>query len=349
MFFGTSVRKKPALVTDQEQKEDTKQDVFTYEEEKTMWNICGQELRSGEKRQVMLKPDMEDYEIPATLICGREPGKTLVVTAQIHAGEYNGTPAVIQAAREIDPKKLKGNLVLMHCVNTSGFWQQHWRTLPEDGFNLNADYPGRPDGSTGERLADWFVKEIFPQADFLLDLHGGSVNEILTPCLFYSGAEKVREESLAAAKALDVPYLIASEATRGEYSYAANFHAVPGLLLERGYGGFCREEWVAEHKRNIYLLLWHLDMYESEEPKAKYEPKIYTHAVYLESRQAGLWYPAVKEDEQITKDQLLGRLEDLFGNVIQEFRAEGDGVVFYYTGGLAVKEGDSLVAYGLEA
>lgn len=313
-----------------------------------MWNICGRELSRGEKLQAVLKPNMDDYELPVTLICGKEPGKTLVVTAQIHAGEYNGTPAVIQAAKEIDPMRLKGNLVLMHCVNTSGFWQQHWRTLPEDDFNLNADYPGRLDGTTGQKLADWFEKEIFPKADFLLDLHGGSINEILTPCLFYPKAKKVTEASLAAARALDVPYLIASGATGGEYSYAANYHDLPGLLLERGYGGFCQKEWIAGHKRNIYLLLKHLGMYESGEPKVDYEPQVYEHAVYLESEKAGLWYPAIKEDEKITKGQLLGRLEDLFGNVLQEFYAEGDGVVFYYTNGLSVKEGDALVAYGLE-
>ena len=72
----------------------------------TMWKICGQELSCGEKRQILLKPGMEDYEIPATLICGQEPGKTLVVTAQIHAGEYNGTPAVVRTAKDIDPEKL---------------------------------------------------------------------------------------------------------------------------------------------------------------------------------------------------------------------------------------------------
>lgn len=313
-----------------------------------MWNICQKTLGPGEKCQVTLQPYMEEYEIPATLICGAEPGRTVVVTAQIHAGEYNGTPAVIQAAREIDPERLRGNLVLMHCVNTSGFWQRHWRTLPEDGFNLNADYPGRPDGTTGEKLADWFVKEIFPKTDFLLDLHGGSVNEILTPCLFYPKAENVTEESLAAARALDVPYLIASETTGGEYSYAANYHAIPGLLLERGYGGFCREEWIAGHKRNIYLLLRHLGMYESGEPGADIRPAVYERAVYLECERTGLWYPAVKEDEKIVKGQLLGRLEDMFGNVVKEFYAGGDGVVFYYMGGLLARKGDTLVAYGLD-
>lgn len=313
-----------------------------------MWNICGLELARGEKRQVVLKPNMEEYELPTTLICGKEPGKTIIVTAQIHAGEYNGTPAVIQAAQEIIPEKLKGNLVLMHCVNTSGFWKQHWRTLPEDDFNLNSDYPGCADGTTGEKLADWFIKEIFPQADFLLDLHGGSVNEPLAPCLFFPKAEKVEKESLAAAKALDVPYLIASRASGGEYSYAATYHGIPGLLLERGYGGFCRDEWISGHKRNIYLLLRHFGMYESEEPAVEYEPKVYEHTVYLESEKDGLWYPSVKENERIKKGQKLGQLEDMFGTVIQEFYAEGDGVVFYYTGGLSVRAGDSLVAYGLD-
>ena len=314
-----------------------------------MWKICGQELKPKEKRQVILKPNMEDYEIPTTLICGAYSGKTLLVTAQIHAGEYNGTPAVIQVAQEILAEKLKGNLILMHCVNSSGFWKQHFRTLPEDGFNLNADYPGKPDGTTGEKLADWFIKEIFPGTDFLLDLHGGSVHERLTPCLFYPKAENVTKESLKAAKALDVPYLIASEATKGQYSYAANYCNIPGLLLERGYGAFCKEEWIVGHKRNIYLLLRHLNMYKSEEAEVTYEPRVYEHTVYLESEKDGLWYPSIRENDTVAKGQRLGYLGDIFGNKVQEIYAEGEGKVFYYTGGLAVKKGDSLVAYGLEA
>lgn len=108
------------------------------------------------------------------------------------------------------------------------------------------------------------------------------------------------------------------------------------------------EEWIAGHKRNICLLLRHLDMYESNEPEVSFEPKVYERTVYLESERAGLWYPAVNENDPVAGGQLLGRLEDMFGNILQEFYAEGDGRVFYYTGGLSVKKGDSLIAYGLE-
>jgi predicted deacylase len=99
-----------------------------------------------------------------------------------------------------------------------------------------------------------------------------------------------------------------------------------GLFLERGYDGFCKEEWIAGHKRNIYLLLRHLGMYEAQ------EPKVYEHTIYLESKKAGLWYPVVKQNDRVRKGQLLGRLEDMFGTVLEEFYAKENGVVFYYTG-----------------
>ena len=53
-----------------------------------MWRICGQKLEAGEKKQINLEPGMKEYIIPTTLVCGAKPGKTLLVTAGIHAGEY---------------------------------------------------------------------------------------------------------------------------------------------------------------------------------------------------------------------------------------------------------------------
>ena len=58
-----------------------------------MWHICGHTLEAGEKKQIDLEPGVKDYIIPTTLVCGAKPGKTLLVTAGIHAGEYPGTAA----------------------------------------------------------------------------------------------------------------------------------------------------------------------------------------------------------------------------------------------------------------
>ena len=201
------------------------------------WHIFGESIAPGEARRMTLRVPMGgaasrgevlpgagrggDYELPAILVNGAKPGKTLLVTAGIHSGEYNGIPATIRVARELDPECMSGRAILLPCVNTSGFWTMHPRTLPEDDFNLNGQYPGNPDGTVGERLADFFVREIFPQVDFILDFHGGSRGERMTPLAFFPTHAKVREAALAAAMAMNIGFLIESQATKGEYSYAA--------------------------------------------------------------------------------------------------------------------------------
>lgn len=313
-----------------------------------MWKIDEFELNAGEKKQVIFHPFGMQYDIPATLICGENEGMTMLVTAQIHAGEYNGSAAVMRLAKEIDPKKLTGNLILIHCVNTSGFWQQKHRFIPEDHVNLNADYPGNENGTPGQKIAAWFVKEIFPKTDFIADLHGGGENEILAPCIFFPRAEKVTKVALEAAKAVNTKYLLASSNSIGEYGYAANYMDIPGLILERGFGCFLREEWIQGHKDSLELLMDHFGMYPLTRKIEKVKEKIYRNSEYLEADMKGVWLPAVEENQFVKRGELLGSITDFFGNVIKSYYAIEDATIIYYTAGMAVMDGDALVAYGIE-
>lgn len=319
-----------------------------------MWKIAGFSLQPGEKRRVTIEIPVEEageekmYPMPATLICGCGKGKTVLITAGIHAGEYPAIPAVIQAAGEIQPEGLNGNLIFIHCVNTSGFFKRTFGLIPEDDFNLNGQYPGKEGGTTGERIADYFVRNFFDEIDFMMDMHSGGQQEPLTPCLFYPLAEAVTEEALAAARALDIPWLIASTATAGQYSYAANYHKVPGLLVERGYGGFCKKEWVDAYYRDIFLLLKHLKMYGTAETEEQVCKKtVVPRTIYLTSDTKGIWHTDLHENMEVARGELLGYCTDFYGEVIKNYYAEEDGVVFYYNTGLSVEEGTTLVAYGI--
>lgn len=311
-----------------------------------MFTICDHALNPGEKKQVILQP-VPSYEMPATLVCGASEGKTILITAGIHSGEYPGIPAVIRTAKELDPAQVSGNLLMVHCVNTSGFWARTDCLVAEDGGNLNGNYPGMPDGTVSQRIADYFVTQIFPRVDFVVDLHSGSQQEPLTPCLFFPKWEKVREEALAAAKALDIPYLIQSMAQTGEYSYAAHTMGIPALLLERGHSGFCEKEWIDAYCKDLRLLLSHLGIYPYE-GRTTTQKHVFVKTIYLEAEEDGVWYCNVQPNETVKKGQLLGRTEDFFGNVLHEYYAEADGIVFYHCCGLSVKVGRNLVAYGIE-
>lgn len=314
-----------------------------------MWTIAGQSMRPGEKRQLTLDIGVPGYEQPVTLICGARPGKTAAVTAGIHSGEFPGTAAVARVARRMEPADMAGSLILFHCVNVGGYWAGANSRVPEDGANLNANYPGDERGGPGDRIAAFFVREIFPKIDFLLDMHSGSLMEELTPCLFFPACEPVRQASLEAAMSMDIPLLIESTSTRGEYSYAASFCGVPALLVERGHSGQCRKEWVDAYERDLQLLLHHLGMtdFAGEPPAAP--RRVYRKTIYLTSDFDGMWQTCLTPGQRVRKGDLLGVVSDFFGNPLAEYRAREDGTVFYFTSGLSIRKGRPLVAYGLES
>lgn len=313
-----------------------------------MWNIDGQEVNKGEKRQVIFHPLGMNYEIPATLVCGRQEGMTMLVTAQIHSGEYNGSAAVMRLAEQIDPEKLTGNVILMHCVNTSGFWSRKHRFVPEDRANLNSNFPGSPMSTVGHKIAAWFVQEIFPKTDFIADLHGGKDHDLLEPCVFYPRAPKVNQVALEAAKCLNTKFLLASSNHVGLYGYAANEMDIPGMILERGYGCVLREEWIQGHMDSVLLLLDHFKMLPLEKKIDLPEQVDYKRSEYTTVDTRGVWQPLVQPLQKVKKGELMANVCDFFGNVKKSYYAVADGTVIYCNCGLLVEDGDEAIAYGID-
>ena len=310
------------------------------------WNFCGHSIPAGEVVQAMISPNVEGQEMPATLINGAKEGKTVLITAAAHGDEYPGIAASIQFAKAIDPAVTAGRIIIFHCVNIGGFWERTRNTT--DNANLNGNFPGDANGAEGARIADFFVKSVLPQVDFLIDLHSGSATTMLTPCLFFSaGAEdKVRQASETAAHATNIPYLLASRSSAGLYSFAATYMGIPSLLLERGHGGQCRDEWVKAFIVDIQLLLAHLKVYPYQHEGGLCQKHVIEQGNFINAKETGLWYPNMVVGEHVKKGDVIGRMEDFWGNLISEYYAQTDGTVFYYVTSLAVQEGQPLAAYG---
>lgn len=302
------------------------------------------EIDCGEKEQIAINiPGGGD--LTATVICGLKPGKTVVVTAGVHGCEYIGIQAVRQLSRELDPAKIRGQIVLVPLINESGFYNGNKQIVPGDGQNLNRVFPGDFNGTESFRIAKTVEQYLYPVADMLIDLHSGDVNERLTPLVFFPARAElhVTEKSYEAAKCLSLPYRVASLSKNGLYSWAAQC-GIPALLLERGSQGEWSQEEVELYKGNVYELLAHLDIVDY--PASKTAQAEISNSRYVESPSDGFWYPAVKEGAKILKGDLLGELKDVDDNLIARYEAEFNGVVLYYTLSLGVRKNDPLIAYG---
>lgn len=309
------------------------------------------DLKAGNKtKQTLLLPIASPYPIEMTVICGFRPGKTLIVTAGIHGCEYVGIEALRALTQELEPSMLSGRVILLPLINPEGFYHGAKQIIPTDNQNLNRMFPGNQEGSFSSQLAKILEETLYPEADFLMDLHGGDINEALTPLIFFPTAvpKSLSDASAMAAASLSIPYRVASTSKNGLYSWAAQCQ-IPALLVERGNRGLWSEEEVTACKNNVYELMQHLGICSNNRSTSSKQVEI-QQSIYEEASSNGFWYPAVSTPGQhLKKGELLGILKDFHGNEISRFTAPFDGVVLYYTLSLGVKEGDPLIAYGKKA
>lgn len=218
--------------------------------------ICGLKVERSQKLRTYLPVLDTKTEIPVTIINGQNDGPTLLITAGIHGGEYPGIAAAMELGRDISPEDIRGCLILMHPVNIQSFWARRAFVIPEDGRNLNREFPGDVNGTLSQKTAYLLSQFFFPLADFYVDMHSGDIHEELHPYVYYPALpnEEISEKSREIAKILDMKFMVKSMATSGAYNYAA-ISGVPSILIERGGAGFCLREDIDAYKADIRNVL----------------------------------------------------------------------------------------------
>ena len=98
----------------------------------------------GSRRSGFLKLGGGEFSLPYTVICGRNPGKTVLITAAVHAGECVGVQAAVELAEKLDPEKIHGRVIIVKTVCRKEFEERSGSICPEDKKNLNRVFPGCP-------------------------------------------------------------------------------------------------------------------------------------------------------------------------------------------------------------
>src|SRR3546814_524187 len=109
--------------------------------------------------------------IPIAVIRNGE-GLTALLTGGNHGDEYEGPIALFDLARTLRPEDVRGRVIIVPAMNYPAF-RAGTRTSPIDRGNLNRSFPGRPDGTVTEKIADYFTRGLLPLADVVLDFHSG--------------------------------------------------------------------------------------------------------------------------------------------------------------------------------
>jgi uncharacterized protein len=277
--------------------------------------------------------------VPAVVVRGGRPGPTLLVTAGVHGAEYASIEAAYRLAAT-DPAALAGTLAVLPIVNRPAYVARSIYVNPIDGLNLNRQFPGDREGTFSRRLAGWLTDGWVRHADAYLDLHGGDLNEALTPFVLHARGDARAEEI---AHRFGIPFVVASDGAGHSYSGAAAL-GVPAVLAEAGGQGLFPEHDVRTLVEGTRRVMRHLGLLAgSVTPRATVSIECFE---VVTSTGEGAWYPAVRLGARVEVGERLGEVRGYLGEVIQQVAAPVAGTVLYYVSSLAIAVGDPLVGVG---
>jgi N2-acetyl-L-2,4-diaminobutanoate deacetylase len=290
--------------------------------------------------------------IPIT-VAKNGKGPTALLTGGNHGDEYEGPVALMDLASSIDVSALSGRVIIVPAMNFPAF-RAATRTSPIDKGNLNRLFPGKPDGTVTEKIADYFQRTLLPLADIVLDTHsGGKTLEFLPYCSAHRlPDEKQQAACVAAMKAFNAPYsmMMLEIDSVGMYDTAAEDMGKVFITTELGGGGTTSAKTVAIAKRGVRNLLVHAGILAG---KAEQSPSTMldmpSDDCFTFSDQDGLIEPCVDLGQLVRKNDVIAQIwpADRTGVAPTHYRAAMDGIVVgRHFPGLA-KAGDCIAVIAL--
>jgi predicted deacylase len=311
------------------------------------FQVGGVVAEAGSKASGFLEVPDTGVRMPVTVVHGAQNGPRALFTGGVHGGEYPGIEASIRLARELDPRVVRGTVVVVHPVNVPAFHARLQYLVPQDGKNLNRQFPGRAVGTVSERMAHVLMQEIAVRMDAWVDLHGGDIHEALVPFTIYSDAAEaeVVAASRAMAEVYGIEYVLASASVKGGTYSAAGKAGIPCILTEAGQLGQLDEASVEVHLQGCRNVLKHLGSLPGD-PEPVPPIRLLRTFAWLFSGHTACWYPAVEIGQQVEEGQAVGVVRDWFGETLEEHRSPASGVVLFLVASLAINQGDPLLAVG---
>ncbi|WP_340263723.1 N(2)-acetyl-L-2,4-diaminobutanoate deacetylase DoeB [Sulfitobacter pontiacus] len=198
-------------------------------------------------------------QIPVTQVKNGD-GPSALLTGGNHGDEYEGPLALVELAQTLQAKDVTGRVIILPFMNHPAF-MAGTRVSPLDGVNMNRSFPGRPDGTPTQKIADYFQRVLLPMADVVLDFHsGGKTLDFLPFAACHTLDDPDQQARCRAARdAFNAPFSVEMREidALGMYDDAAEVMGKTFVTTELGGGGTATPETAQIARTGVRNLLIH--------------------------------------------------------------------------------------------
>ncbi len=277
--------------------------------------------------------------MPVHVVHGRRAGPQVFVCAAVHGDELNGVEIMRRLLATPALRQLRGTLLAVPMVNVLGVLH-HSRYLP-DRRDLNRCFPGSETGSLAARLAHLFMREIVSGCTHGIDLHTGAQHRANYPQI---RAALDEPETLQLARAFAAQVLLNSDLRDGSLRAAAGAEGVRMLVYEAGEALRFDERCIRTGVAGVLGVLRELGMLRGRTGRTRRrEPFIARSSYWVRSPGSGIVRMLRGLGDVVSRNDVLARISDPFGEVEVDVQAAADGVIIGRSNLPLAHEGDALV------
>ena len=287
--------------------------------------IAGMKVRPGRRKD--LKVRISEFTtaspvfIPVTVLHGSRPGPVLCVTAAVHGDEINGLEMVRKLRAELDPRRLRGTLILVLIANPISFLAMS-RTLP-DGRDLNRAFPGREKGSMASLIAEAIFSKIVRISDYVIDLHTAPAGRTNLPHV-RADLKRPRVRRLASAFGAEVTFDLEGE--KGTLRRAATEAGVPAIVFEAGEPLKFQKPLIQRGVKGLRNVLADLRMVDSPRTPPPFRIVVTDHR-WIRAVKGGILDLEVKPGDIMDRGDTIAVNTKPFGTEVGRLRAPYAGLV----------------------
>lgn len=311
-------------------------------------------IKLGEKKSFTIPVQSNNGDstfIPITIINGQAKGPVLGLIAGIHGYEYPPIIAMQKMPDQLDPKLIKGTVIIVHIANVNAFFKRSVFYNPADGKNLNRVFPGKKDGTITECIAYVISNEILSRCSYLVDIHAGDASEDLHPYVGYYNHGTQTSKAKQMAEALGFPWVAISENNPSpgqptKYCSAQSVsNDIPTVAIEYGKLGQATIQEGDFINSRLINLMRSIGIYAGAPQKFNMPYEI-NKRTSITSEYSGIFYTEFKSGALIKKGTKLGVVTDVFGKVLQEIISPVEGFIIYLSVTPPINKGETLFSLG---
>jgi predicted deacylase len=264
-------------------------------------------------------PGGSAIDVPATVIRGAAPGPTVWIMATRDGDEVHATLVAMALQRRLDPAEVSGTVVVMPIGNVPGFGV------------LSREHPLAPT-YLEQRMDDRYFELISERGGSFIDLHSAGVP---SDTVDWTLGVRGDETGMAMGRAYGSPFLyehrmgdpdtdpgLLDEALFVRLSRAA----VPSILIEAG-GGLPPSPATVDRAANGVWNVLRLLGTIAEPATPTSDPRLIHGFRIVTPDRGGLFIDGVAVGAEVAAGEVLARIVDPFGDVVEELTAPVAGVV----------------------